>query len=236
MPNLHQRSYEAELLDADNIPQDLLFQNLRELDLVNHYLGGHNITFIGLQRLLPTKPNRILHIVDIGCGSGDTLREIAKWAKKQKIEVKLTGVDLKSDVILYAKEHCKDFPNIEFVQADYRDTNKYVTDKVDIFICSLFCHHLREPQLVELFSFIHKNSQIGFIINDLQRHAMAYYSIKYLTRLFNGSSLVQNDAPLSVWRGFFRNELTVLLNEAAIPKYTVEWQWAFRYLVVGFKD
>lgn len=235
MPNLHHRSYEAELLDADNIPQDLLFQNLRELDLVNHYLGGHAITFAGLKRLLPTKPDRTLHIVDIGCGSGDTLLEIAKWAKKQKIIVKLTGVDLKADVILYAKEHCKDFPNIEFVQADYREISRHVTEKVDIFICSLFCHHLREPQLVELFKFIHQNSQIGFIINDLQRHSMAYYSIKYLTRVFNGSSLVQNDAPLSVWRGFSRDELAALLDEAKIAKYTIEWQWAFRYLVVGVK-
>jgi SAM-dependent methyltransferase len=244
MPNLRKRSYQAELLDADEIPQELLFQNLKELDVVNHYLGGHNITLTGIKQLLPQEirknllknSQKTLHIVDIGCGSGDTLIEIAKWAAKQKLTVKLTGVDMKADVILYATAHCKKYSNITFIEADYRDTTKYATEEVDIFVCSLFCHHLKEPQLIELFKFIDYHSQIGFIINDLQRHALAYYGIRYLTKLFNGSSLVQNDAPLSVWRGFFRNELEVLLHEANVKKYTITWEWAFRYLIVGQKS
>jgi hypothetical protein len=76
---------------------------------------------------------------------------------------------------------------------------------------------------------------MGFIINDLQRNYFAYYGIKILTTILNGSSLVRNDAPLSVWRAFHKHELTTLLAEANISDFEVEWKWAFRYLVTCFK-
>jgi ubiquinone/menaquinone biosynthesis C-methylase UbiE len=230
------RSYEAELLDAEDIAQDLLFQNLAELNVVNHYLGGHAITFTGLQKLMPAAANsaKPLHIVDIGCGSGDTLLQIAKKAAKKGQNVRLTGVDIKPDVISYAQQHCKDFQHIQFLQADYRTIATAVGSKPDIFICSLFCHHLTDEELVALFEFMNQNSKIGFIINDLQRNYVAYYGIKLLTQLFNGSTLVKNDAPLSVKRGFHKSELENILAKAGIAKATYEltWEWAFRYLLV----
>ncbi len=240
MPHfLTKRSYEAELLDADTIPQALLFQNLRELDIVNHYLGGHTITFAGLKKILSkttldTK-NKTIHIADIGCGSGDTLLEIAKWAKKRNISVKLTGVDLKSDVIIYAKKHCAEFNNIQFIETDYRLLAEYLAEMPDIFLCSLFCHHLTEKQLQPLLQFMYEKSSMGFIINDLQRNFFAYYGIKILTNIFNGSSLVRNDAPLSVWRGFHKQELTNILTQANCINFEVEWKWAFRYLITCCK-
>lgn len=236
---IDKRSYQAELLDADDIPQELLFQNLRELDIVNHYLGGHQITFAGLKKLLPKNTikssDKTIYIVDIGCGSGDTLVQIAKWAKKQGISVQLIGVDLKADVIIYAKEHCKDYDNIQFIETDYRDIEKHLPQIPDIFICSLFCHHLTEQQLFPLLQFMQAKSRIGFIINDLHRNILAYFGIKLLTILGNGSILVRNDAPLSVWRGFHKTELVEILQEAKITNFEVQWQWAFRYLVTHQK-
>jgi hypothetical protein len=61
---------------------------------------------------------------------------------------------------------------------------------------------------------------------------MAYYSIKWLTKVFSRSYLVKNDAPLSVKRGFKKNDLIELLKQAGINNYTIEWKWAFRWLVV----
>ena len=72
----------------------------------------------------------------------------------------------------------------------------------------------------------------GFFINDLQRHRLAYYAIKLLTQLFSSSYLVKNDAPLSVARGFVKAEWESILDEADVKKYTIQWKWAFRYLVI----
>ena len=76
-----------------------------------------------------------------------------------------------------------------------------------------------------------QNSRIGFFINDLHRHAIAYYAIKILTKLFSKSYLVKNDAPLSVQRGFKRKDWEQLFAKAGIENFQCKWRWAFRWLV-----
>ena len=76
------------------------------------------------------------------------------------------------------------------------------------------------------------NTSKGFFINDLQRHPFAYYSIKWITKIFSRSYMVKNDAPLSVSRGFTKAEWEKIFNSAGIKNFIIEWKWAFRYLVV----
>ena len=224
------RSYKLELLDAPNIPKELLFKNLRELDVVNRLLGGHAITLSGIKKLVIDK-KKIYRIIDIGCGGGDAMKQIAKWAKTNKFKVELIGIDMNTDSIQFMKEECKEFSNITGIVSDYREYLKSNTN-VDIVHCSLFCHHLKDDELLELFQYMNQYAKVGFIINDLQRHWFAYYSIKFLTRLLNGSTLVKNDAPLSVLRGFRKEELNVLLEKVGVNDFSIKWKWAFRYLII----
>jgi len=225
------RSYKTELLDLPNIPKEILYTNLYELDLLNRTFGGHSITLQGIKQLVTDK-NQTYHIVDLGCGSGDALKYIANWAKSNNFKVHLTGVDKNINAINYLNEHCKDYPNIVGVVSDYHDFLK-MANTIDIIHCSLFCHHLKDDELLELLSIMKRNARRGFIINDLHRNWFAYYSVRYLTRLFNGSSLSKNDGPISVLRAFTSKELNSLLQKAQITNYTINWKWAFRYLVVG---
>jgi 2-polyprenyl-3-methyl-5-hydroxy-6-metoxy-1,4-benzoquinol methylase len=227
------RSYESEMLDAPDIPEKLLFQNLRELEIVNKTLGGHSITLSGIAKLVTDK-NKEYHILDIGCGGGDSMKQIAGWAKKNGFMVKLTGVDINEDCIAYMRKTCADLSTVNGIVSDYREYLKS-GNTVDIIHCSLFCHHLKDDELIELFDYMNKYSNVGFVINDLQRHWFAYYSIKYITRLFNGSALVKNDAPLSVLRGFRKNELVRLFEKAKVKDVKIDWKWAFRYLVTAKK-
>ena len=59
------------------------------------------------------------------------------------------------------------------------------------------------------------------------------YSIKILTALFSRSKLVKHDAPLSVKRGFKREELILLFENAGFQNVSVQWTWAFRYIVIA---
>jgi len=77
------------------------------------------------------------------------------------------------------------------------------------------------------------NSRQGFFINDLHRHPLAYYSIKFLTSIFSRSKLVKNDAPLSVARGFKRKDWVWLMNESGLKAGLIQWKWAFRYLIIA---
>jgi hypothetical protein len=45
---------------------------------------------------------------------------------------------------------------------------------------------------------------------------------------------VKNDAPLSVRRAFSKKEWTGLLEKAGISEYSIQWGWAFRWLVIVY--
>jgi hypothetical protein len=120
--------------------------------------------------------------------------------------------------------------NAEWVYADYRKVS-FARDKPDIIFSSLFCHHFTDPELTDQLRWMEANAGMGWFINDLQRHRLAYYSIRLLTAAFSGSYLVKNDAPLSVLRGFSKAEWGRLLAAAGMDDCRVSWQWAFRWLV-----
>lgn len=225
------RSYELELLDQSDIPSSDLYRNLIELNIINSFLGGHAVTLNGMASfsLDTTKKYSIL---DIGCGGGDNLRSIAIWARKKGLQLQLVGLDLKQDCIEFANLRCQNFGEISFVCADYRSFLAEPTQQFDIILNSLFCHHFKEKELEELFKYMKANSNLGFFINDLHRHPLAYYSIKLLTKLFSKSYLVKNDACLSVKRGFSKNELKQLLPETTFKNRIISWKWAFRWLIV----
>lgn len=217
-------------MDDPEIPAALLHKNLGELDLLNRYLGGHAISLAGIKQLM-TDRNKVYHIADLGCGSGDVLKYIARWARKNQFQVKLTGVDNNPQAIKYLQANSKDYPEISGVAADYTYFIETAT-QVDIVHCALFCHHLEDKALEALFQHLKVHAHTGFVINDLQRNPLAYYSVWLLTRLFNGSALSKHDGPVSVLRAFRRNEIELLLQKAGFLNFSIRWKWIFRYLVV----
>ena len=96
----NERSYKKELLDEENIPKERLYQNLKELEIINDLLGGHAISLKGLKKICLDK-SQIYNIIDIGCGGGDSLKAIAQWSKRTGCNIHLTGIDLKPDCIVY---------------------------------------------------------------------------------------------------------------------------------------
>ncbi|MCF0041696.1 methyltransferase domain-containing protein [Dyadobacter fanqingshengii] len=223
------RSQDKELLDQEEIPSSDLFQNLRELDFINHWLGGYKISFDALKKVI--KPGQPYILVDIGCGGGDTLKRIHQWNKHGGYQLDLYGVDIKPVCITYAEENLKSSP-VKLICDDYRHIFNHLK-QVDIIHACLFCHHLAENQLVELVRFALENKSV-LVINDLERNPLAYYSIKWLTQLFSKSYLVKNDAPLSVLRGFKKIEWISLLQKAGAVKYSVRNKWAFRHEVIVY--
>ena len=215
-------------MDRDDIPFEAMARTLRELNIINTRLGGHAITLSGVKQLIANKKN--ISICEIGCGGGDNLHIIHRYCKKKGIEARFFGIDLNENCIAFARQQYPDLP-AQWICSDYARV-EFGENKPDIIFSSLFCHHFTDEEMVAQLQWLHGHSSVGFFINDLHRHPLAYYSIRMLTRIFSKSYLVKNDAPLSVKRGFKKQEWEALLEKAGIADYTVSWQWAFRYLVI----
>jgi ubiquinone/menaquinone biosynthesis C-methylase UbiE len=213
------KSHQKELLDADEIPEPDLIQNLKELKFINTFLGGHDVIKKGLKKF-GKESHKIL---EIGSGGGDNLMML----KKHFPENDYAGLDIKEVCITYSESLDS---QINWIKEDYK---KHQPDKpYDLIFNSLFCHHFDDDALIEMLIWMNKNSKNGFFIGDLHRHWLAYYSIKFLTKLFSKSYLVKNDAPLSVQRGFTKKEWVILLKKAGIENFKITWCWAFRHLIM----
>ena len=228
---LRSRSNEKEYLDNADIEAKDLYRNLSELDTINAQLGGYNASKKGLYTILKTK-QPVRTILDIGFGSGDSIKQLSNFADKKNVKLFFYGVDLKRDCVMYAKDNLSAFPNKKLICDDYRNISAELLKQVDIIHCSLFLHHLTDEEIIDLFKF-GKSNQCIILANDLHRNWLAYNSIKLLTKLFSKSYLVKNDAPLSVRRGFKRSELVSLLERAGFTNYSVKWSWAFRYILIA---
>ena len=232
MIDFSKRSYQKELLDRDDIPFADIQQNMKELNFINTHLGGHAITISGFKNLLADK--KTISVCEIGSGGGDNLNAINKFCSEKSINAKFTGIDINGDCIAFAKENSQ-ISNIDFIVSDYKKID-FGFDKPDIIFSSLFCHHFTDEQLIVMMQWMKENSKLGFFINDLHRHKLAYHFIKFATNFFSKSYLVKNDAPLSVLRGFTKSEWQNILEKAGIKNYSIKWKWAFRFLIIAKND
>src|SRR5689334_10353565 len=94
MPDFSKRSQDIEQMDDLNSSGDIIRQTLRELEFINKWLGGNAVTMSGLSKILKHCDRRKqLVIADLGCGSGDMLKLIDRWAQRHGYSVRLVGFD-----------------------------------------------------------------------------------------------------------------------------------------------
>lgn len=225
------RSTEKEIMDDLDCSGPVLDQTLRELKTINRWLGGNHVTTLGLTQLIRENPQKHYEITDIGCGGGDMIRVMSDWAKVQGIPAKFTGIDANGNIIEFAKARQSDLTEISWKVQNVFET-EFAAEKTDLVTCTLFTHHFTDGELVLLLKAMKEKARLGIVINDLHRHRLAYYSIKWLTTLFSRSSMVKNDAPLSVLRSFSKADWERILDGAGIERYRIRWFWAFRWQVI----
>ncbi len=139
-----------ELMDGDCSYED--FRScLRSLEQINRWLLGYRPTLAWLKQL-PRGLRDPVHIVDVGCGGGDILRQIAGWARRRGTAVRLTGIDLNPYAARAATEFTPKELGIAWVTGNallYRPAKagRY------LLVSSLMAlHHLEDEEIVALGS------------------------------------------------------------------------------------
>ena len=224
------RTDKEELMDDFSIGGDLLRDTLNKLENINRCLGGNKVTLYGLKNILKNHPKeQEIAIVDIGCGHGDILRDVAKFGRKNGYNMKLLGVDANPTAIEYANELSVEYPEISFKTGDIF-SNEFKNRTFDVVLATLFLHHFKEEQLVSFLKNTLKQTKIGIVVNDLHRHKLAYYLFLLLSIFINNKMIIE-DGLTSILRGFKRKDLERISNKIMV-KNEISWKWAFRYLWV----
>ena len=199
-----------ELMDGECSYED--FRGcLRSLEQINRWLLGYRPTLAWLRRLPPAPPDP-LHIVDVGSGGGDLLRQIAGWARRRGISVQLTGIDLNPYAARAAAESTPKQLGIAWVTGNALE---YRPEKpVDIVVSSLMAHHLEDEEIVALLRWMESTVRVGWFINDLKRS-------EWSSRMFGWvrwHRIVRHDGPVSFQRAFRTEDWVRLLAAAEVPR------------------
>ena len=228
------RSSEMEIMDDFTMEGALFRDTLDKLEIINRFLGGNSVTINGLKNLLKNQSkNKTITIVDLGCGNGDILRDVAKFGRKNNYSFNLIGIDANLAAIEYAKELSKEYSELSFKTIDILSED-FKKQSYDVVLCTLFLHHFKNEELISFLKTTTNKARIGVVVNDLHRHKLAYYLFK-LIGFFIKNKMVRQDGLTSVLRAFKREDLENIAKEIKVH-FSIQWKWAFRYLWILKKD
>jgi SAM-dependent methyltransferase len=219
-----------ELMDGDCTYEE--FRDcLRSLQQVNRWFLGYRPTLDWLKRL-PRRLRNPVHILDVGSGGGDLLRQIAGWAQRRSIAVQLTGIDLNPYAARAAAESTPKELGITWVTGDalvYRPEKP-----VDIIVSSLTAHHLEDEEIITLLRWMEATAQLGWFINDLERSERSCRMFGWAAGVVRWHRFVRHDGPVSFRRALREEDWVRLLPTAEVPRdaVTVE-HWRPGRLCVG---
>ncbi|MFA5976565.1 MAG: methyltransferase domain-containing protein [Elusimicrobiota bacterium] len=231
-----ERSREPERMDLEPLDAAATTRILTALERVNEWLGGVQATLARLRRFSHRwQPGERLRFIDWGTGGADMPRAIVRWCRRKGFRAEILGIDVNEAVLTYARQACRDYPEITLVHSDL---NTFIPsgEPFDYALSSLCLHHLSDPEIVALLKRSDRLTRRGLIMNDLERSGRAWAWIWTLTRLLRAHPIVQNDGPLSVKRAFTRAELEGFAREAGLSYVKVETHFGYRLTLAGEKN
>jgi SAM-dependent methyltransferase len=163
-----------------------------------------------------------LRILDVGCGYGDGLRRIERWAERNHVPVELVGVDLNPDATAIAAEATPASSRIRWATGN---ALTYTPERPPhLILSSLFTHHLNEDQIVEFLKWMETHALLGWFVNDLSRAAVPYYAFRAFSKLAGLHRFVQYDGPVSIRRAFVASEWQSMTAAAELEEGSYEIQ------------
>lgn len=229
------RNEAQEIMDDFDLAGSELQDALDKIAKINQLLGGNQLTLNGLKSLLQNHDKSVeITVLDVGCGNGDMLRYLSKFAQQNGFAMKFIGVDANDFTINYAKKISQNHLKIEYLTQDiFSPTFRAIN--FDVVICTLTLHHFTTDEISDLMEHFSQKATIGFVINDLHRSKIAYRLFQLLCVVFQLNKMSKEDGLLSILKGFKKQELVDFSKKLPQMQHQIQWKWAFRYQWIGKK-
>jgi SAM-dependent methyltransferase len=187
-----ERSQEAEIMDDPDCPPEVLEAGHRDLMRIHRWLGNLRAVagLIVSGGAGGPGSKAVRRILDVGCGQGAAMRELAR-----RLGVEAIGVDLRS------------WPGVLV-----RDATRDPLPDADVAISLYVAHHLSGEDLVKMIRNVRRSCP-RFIILDLVRHPLPLWLFRGFVAPFV-CDVVVHDGAVSVRRAFTPGEMNRLVAEA----------------------
>ena len=218
-------------MDAPDNPRELLEDDLRNLRIINRYLGNYRSVLGAVKRIVEEQKLRQFSLLDVGTGSGDIPALIASWARRKNLAARLIALDAEPVTLRAAIDQTADYREIALVRGDGRAL-PFHSGSFDFVLSSQMLHHFSEQDIVDLLRGWSRVARRAILVSDLIRHPAAYHGIRLLTKLFTRNIMTRSDAPLSVERAFTLKEWRELFERAGIGPFRIFPTFPFRQVTL----
>lgn len=145
------RENQAEILDRDGLPDELVERAYRDIARIHNWMGDTDI----IVRAIHHDPLPVGRVLDVGCATGLVLEQVGR-----RLGVDVIGVDINPRPRVAAR--------VPILQADARCDP---LPCADVAFCMHLGHHLHERDLVDLIRNVGRFCR-RFILLDLVRHPL----------------------------------------------------------------
>jgi 2-polyprenyl-3-methyl-5-hydroxy-6-metoxy-1,4-benzoquinol methylase len=229
-PDFSERAELTEFMDGPCSFEELR-ACLRDLETVNRLTRAHRPTLVWLERVMgsmqsanPPPENshagRPLRLVDVGCGYGDMLRTIERWAARRGLAAELIGVDVNANAIRAAREATPPKERITWVVGDVCRCAE--AQNADLITVSSVTHHMSEEEIVRLLAWMERSARVGWIVTDLQRKPVPYRVFGALMRGPWWHRFIRPDGLASIRRSFVAEDWMRMCAAAGVDAGAVE--------------
>jgi 2-polyprenyl-3-methyl-5-hydroxy-6-metoxy-1,4-benzoquinol methylase len=223
---MRQRAVDAvELMDLPDCDAWLLDNTYRQFGLVNRMLSGWRKLYVRELRPSLATNTAPATLLDIGSGGGDLAYQLAQWARRDGLALRITGIDPDARAAAFARGR-PPLPGVEFRQAHSADLVREGS-RFDFVISNHVLHHLSSGELQQLLSDSAVLAGRKVLHNDLRRSPAAY-ALFWAAALPFRHSYIRVDGLTSIRRSYTPAELSAL----APPGWTVDPAAAFHQVLV----
>jgi SAM-dependent methyltransferase len=216
-----QRVLEPETLDHLAPDDPVARRSRRDLRRVNAFMGARGILERALDRVVGRlPPERPLRIIELGCGDGRLMLDVARHRGDRPGQVTLDLLDRQPIVeqetlAAYAKAGWQAAPLV----ADVMDWASAGQDapRWDVVVANLFLHHFDDVALVRLLAGCARRSD-ALVACEPRRTRFAL-GASHLIVFLGANAVTRRDGVLSVRAGFVGDELGV-----AWPDKSSDWR------------
>jgi SAM-dependent methyltransferase len=169
-----------------------------------------------------------LRVLDLACGAGDVAIALHERARRAGLPIDVAACDLSTRALDHARRRAQARGvDLDLFRCDVLKDR--FPEGFDVYVSTLFLHHLRESEAVELLRRMATGRAL--LVSDLVRSPLGYWAARLGTRFLTRSPIVHADAPASVEGAFTTTELHALADAAGLSGARIRPQWPFRMLL-----
>jgi SAM-dependent methyltransferase len=218
-----QRSNQLERLDTGEYTREEYRRWQFEMCFIHGVFGEIRALRHSLVRDLADVREGDLSILDVGCGTGNLLREMPRLLPNRRL--KRVGVDLEFEAAKATASGPVSALLADGLRLPFADRT------FDCAYCTLLLHHLDDDAAVSVIREMDRVAARVYII-DLNRSALAYYAFRLMGYVLL-QPLTRDDGSLSILRSRTPAELRQLARQAELPNATVRHSRLNRLILSG---